>query len=126
MTRLREGLLRWGPALVWMGLIFFLSSRPDLPHAGEPWLEMVLRKGAHIVEYMILGALLGRAIGGAGWRGVAVAAVLGAAYAASDEWHQTFVPGRKGNLWDVLLDSAAAFAGAWLYRRAARRRQASG
>jgi VanZ family protein len=100
-----------------MGMIYFLSSRPDLPHIQKVWLEMLLRKLAHFAEYVVLGALLTRAAGLKGLRGVALGAVLGALYAASDEWHQTFVPGRKGNLWDVLLDSTAALVGAYLWLR---------
>ena len=112
-----KALLRWGPVLIWMGVIYFFSSRPDLPHLDEPWLELSLRKLAHAIEYGILGALLARAVGVNGWRGVAFAAALGMVYAASDEWHQTFVPGRNGNLFDVSLDSVAALAGAYLWFR---------
>lgn len=125
MSQFKRHLLRWGPALVWMGVIYFLSSRPDLPQIEEVWLEMLLRKSAHVMVYAILGALLARAVHGDGWRGVALAALLGVLYAISDEWHQTFVPGRKGNVWDVLLDGAAALAGAYLWFRLIQRRNQS-
>ena len=36
---------------------------------------------------------------------------IAAAYAATDEFHQLFVPGRSGQLSDVILDSAGALAG---------------
>ena len=117
MDRLKTVAFRWVPVLAWMGIIYFFSSRPDLPHVDEPWLELSLRKLAHAVEYAILGALLARAIGIDGRRGLAFAAALGILYAASDEWHQTFVPGRKGNLIDVTLDSVSAMAGAYLWFR---------
>lgn len=117
MRNLGTALLRWGPVLAWMGVIYFFSSRPDLPHLDEPWLELSLRKLAHAIEYGILGALLARALGVNDWRGVVLASALGIAYAASDEWHQTFVPGRKGNLFDVSLDSVATLAGAYLWFR---------
>ncbi len=117
MNRWRGVLVRWVPVLAWMGVIYFWSSRPDLPHLDEYWLEMLLRKVAHAVEYMVLGVLLARAVGASGRRSLVIAAVLGALYAVSDEWHQTFVPGRKGNLWDVMLDSVSALVGVWLYVR---------
>ena len=117
VNRWREVLVRWVPVLAWMGVIYFWSSRPDLPHLDEVWLEMLLRKIAHASEYMVLGVLLARAVGATDWRSAAAAAALGALYAASDEWHQTFVPGRKGNLGDVALDSAAVLLGVWLYAR---------
>lgn len=125
MNHWPKTLLRWVPVLAWMGLIYFWSSRPDLPHLDEIWLEMLLRKAAHAAEYMVLGVLLARALGARDVRSAAVAAALGALYAASDEWHQTFVPGRKGNGWDVALDSAAVIFGAWVYaRRRARSQEA--
>jgi VanZ family protein len=106
----------WGPVLAWAGVIYFFSSRPDLPRIDEPWLELVLRKAAHIAEYAIFGALLARAVGARKGQ-VVIAAALGAGYAASDEWHQTFVPTRKGNPLDVALDTAATLLGAYVYVR---------
>ncbi len=115
-ARLKTILTLWGPVIVWAGVIYFFSSRPDLPHVDEPWLELVLRKSAHVAEYAIFGALLARALGQR--RGqVILAAALGALYAGSDEWHQTFVPTRKGNPLDVVLDTAAVILGAYLYAR---------
>lgn len=115
-ARLKTTLLSWGPVLVWAGVIYFFSSRPDLPRIDEPWLELALRKSAHVAEYAIFGALLARAVGMRKGQ-VAIAAALAALYAASDEWHQTFVPTRKGNPLDVALDSAAALLGAYAYAR---------
>lgn len=106
----------WMPVLTWAGVIYFFSSRPDLPRIHEPWLELILRKAAHITEYAIFGALLARAVGARKGQ-VVVAVALGAVYAASDEWHQTFVPTRKGNPVDVALDTAATLLGAYVYVR---------
>jgi len=35
-------------------------------------------------------------------------------YAISDEYHQSFVPGRSGNLADLVIDATGAAAGLWL------------
>lgn len=115
-TRWKTVLSLWGPVLAWAGVIYFFSSRPDLPRIHEPWLELILRKAAHVTEYAIFGALLARAVGARKGR-LALAGALGALYAASDEWHQTFVPTRKGNPLDVALDTAAVLIGAYLYAR---------
>lgn len=115
-TRWKTVLSLWGPVLAWAGVIYFFSSRPDLPRIHEPWLELVLRKAAHVTEYAVFGALLARAVGARKGR-LALAGALGALYAASDEWHQTFVPTRKGNPLDVALDTAAVLIGAYLYAR---------
>ena len=41
--------------------------------------------------------------------------LIATAYAATDELHQVFVPGRSAEFTDVLLDSLGALAGIWLY-----------
>lgn len=41
-------------------------------------------------------------------------------FAATDEWHQTFVPGRDGNIADVLLDAVSAAIGILIIGGAAR------
>jgi len=97
---------RWLPALIWMGLIFFFSAQPSLPSAPGRW-DRLLKKGMHVVAYGILTAFYLRALRGAGRddRVVRVASVvLAVAYALSDEYHQTFVPGRNGTWVDVAVD----------------------
>ena len=75
-------------------------------------LHFLIRKTAHLTEYAILGALLFRAVRRerAGWRlRWAVAAVaIAACVAASDEWHQSFVPTRTPSVIDVGIDTAGA------------------
>ena len=56
-------------------------------------------------------------------RCIATAFLLAVLFAASDEWHQTFVSDRDGNARDVLIDAAgAAFAALWLARHSSTRR----
>lgn len=107
-------LQRWGPPLLWMAVIFALSSRSQLPSAPQPLLDLLLKKAAHFVEYGLLALLWLRALSPAGWRstrGPALAAFLIATlYAMSDEFHQALVPGRHPQLVDVLIDAAGAAA----------------
>ena len=73
-----------------------------------------VRKTAHFTEYAILAMLLTGALydGKRKLRTVFVSAVIiTALYAAGDEFHQTFVPGRAGKISDVLIDSAGAVCG---------------
>ena len=85
-------------------------------------LHTLIRKAAHAVVYAVLGALLLWALVPATARrqvprGAVGLALLGsAAYALTDEFHQTFVPGRAGQGADVLLDTAGALAGILLLR----------
>jgi VanZ family protein len=121
--------------LVWMWIIFAASSdRGSFQHSSRligplmRWLfphlsdeavhavVVIVRKCAHLAEYAVLALLLWRAVrkppepNAAAWRwseaGLALALV--ALYAASDEFHQTFVPSRQGCVTDVLLDTTGA------------------
>ena len=103
----------WLPVLAWAALIFALSSVPSLSTGLGLW-DLLLRKLAHAGEYAVLGALLARALP------EPAALLVGAAYAVSDELHQTFVPGREGALLDVGIDSLGVLVGILLFRRARR------
>jgi VanZ family protein len=104
----------WAPVVAWAALIFALSSIPHLGTGLGTW-DTILRKCAHASEYAVLGALLLRALANA-----PAALVLAVAYAGSDELHQTFVRGRHGSPYDVLIDAAGALIGLAAYRRAVR------
>ena len=99
--------------LVWAGVIFALSSIPSLSTHLGTW-DLILRKAAHLTEYAILAALLRRATGSYGW-----AFGLALAYAASDEYHQTFVQGRHGSPIDVGIDAIGISLGLMAWRRVA-------
>jgi VanZ family protein len=103
----------WLPVVVWAGVIFAFSSVPSLSTGLGTW-DTILRKGAHITEYAILGALLYRA-----FRREAPALAAGIAYAASDELHQHFVRGRHASPVDVAIDALGLTIGmlVWLQVR---------
>lgn len=99
--------LRWAVVVVWMGLIFAFSSRSQLPRLPEPFFDVLLKKGGHFLGYGVLGVLLWRAFdwGRRRWVAAWVVAVM---YAVSDEFHQSFVPGRHPSPWDVVIDACGA------------------
>jgi VanZ family protein len=101
----------WLPVVTWGAVIFAFSSIPALGTGLGLW-DTFLRKGAHMTEYAILGALLLRALGRA-----PVALTIGIAYAATDELHQHFVRGRHASPLDVLIDAVGVAIGVLLYRR---------
>jgi len=113
---------RFGPPLLLMAVIFFLSAQPHLS-SGLGWIDLVGRKLVHMAEYGLLWVLWSRALG---YRRRGVAATIVILYAVSDEYHQTFVAGRHGSPVDVLIDSAGV-AIAWMLarRRAAQRPRAA-
>lgn len=130
-------LLYWLPSILWMALIFFFSHQPgtqsselsggltDIIATWLPFpienlhsLETFIRKNAHFFAYFILGILLLFAIrqGSKLTRQKLMAAwILATVYAASDEYHQLYIPGRSGEVRDVLIDSAGAATGLILY-----------
>jgi VanZ family protein len=99
----------WLPPLLLMGAIFFFSAQADL-NSGLGTIDLVGRKIVHFGQYALLAFLWWRAFRGRlGSKRAALAAfLLTVAYAASDEYHQTFVEGRHGSPVDWLIDSAGA------------------
>ena len=50
------------PVLLWMGLIYVLSAQPSLPKAPGPFIDLLLKKGAHMAGYAVLMVLWWRAL----------------------------------------------------------------
>ncbi|MDZ4228954.1 MAG: VanZ family protein [Patescibacteria group bacterium] len=99
----------WVPVIVWMGVIFGFSSLPINHTAEFNWLDFIVKKSAHITEYAILYWLVWRAWSNQGrlplTRIFVTSLLVTLVYSLSDEWHQTFVPGREGTLRDVGFDT---------------------
>ncbi|HSC74221.1 MAG TPA: VanZ family protein [Gaiellaceae bacterium] len=110
MARLRSATV-WLPVFAWAAVIFAFSSIPSLSSGLGTW-DTVLRKGAHITEYAILGALLYRALGTE-----ELALAVGIAYAATDELHQHFVHGRHASPIDVAIDAVGLSLGMLVWLR---------
>lgn len=142
-------LWRYGPLLVWIGLIFFAStgnlSAPNTSRIIRPlllWLfpgiaeatllqvHFLVRKAAHFTEYAVLALLAARAFLTSSrtflrrrWWPASLALV--ASCALLDEYHQSFDPTRTGTIYDSLIDitgGACALAVAALWRAARRKR----
>jgi VanZ family protein len=126
----------WLPLLVWLGVMFLGST--DLMSAEHTsrfitpfllWLKpgmapktiwiilVVMRKSAHVAEYAILALLLWRAVRSGPALHMKMSLLFGAVllacalFAASDEFHQSFVKSRTPSVRDVLLDVSGAFLG---------------
>lgn len=147
MQKLRNFALYWLPLILWMTLIFgFSSDSKSFQHSSrilEPLLRwlfpgmaadtrndlvFVARKCAHLTEYAVLALLVWRLRRKPvrrdrrpwSWREAGLALLVAALYAATDEFHQTFVPTRDGCVRDVFIDSCGAAAGLlllWLLGR---------
>ena len=107
---------RRAPVVGWMAVVFFVSSLSRLgPAARVPdWIS-------HPVEYGVGAVLICRALTAPGRAPRATTAVtavvLATLYGVTDEYHQSFVPGRTADAADVAKDFLGAAAAALLYRR---------
>lgn len=120
MRALRLGL--WLPPVLLMAVIFFLSHQPSLD-SGLGWIDTIGRKLVHFAEYALLTFLWWRALATVASPGRAAlwAFLLAAGYAATDEYHQSFIEGRHGSPLDWGIDSAGAAAAALRLRNAGNR-----
>jgi VanZ family protein len=106
----RNQALFWLPVLVWAGIIFAFSATPDLRFAQSDVVDFVVRKAGHMFVFGVLAVLVWLALASSAVRRAMVWSwVLTVAYAASDEFHQSFTAGRHPSPVDVGIDSVGAF-----------------
>lgn len=103
----------WGCTILWMIVIFCFSAHPHSDVVTKQIfhdLNYCARKLAHMSEFGFLYFLCFRAVsmsqtdGNHPIRVDLVAFLICILYAISDEWHQSFVPGRSAQITDVLID----------------------
>jgi hypothetical protein len=102
---------RWGPVVILMVVIFAFSSIPseEMPNFGG--MDFFVKKLAHMTGYALLALAFAWGIGlstpGSLWK----AWLLAVIYAITDEFHQSFTPGRSASVLDVGIDALGALAG---------------
>jgi len=136
----------WLPLLIWLGVIFLGStSLMSAEHTSRLivpmllWLKpglspktiwiilVIMRKCAHVSEYAILALLLWRALRSGPTLRTKLPTLFSAVllacavFAASDEFHQSFVKSRTPSVGDVLLDVVGALFGLLICASFARR-----
>ncbi len=119
MNGMRTTAFRMVPMVMTMGTIFFLSHQP-----GDSFSLPTLPgfdKMAHMFVYGILAATVLFAFGERqkkmkAWKVVLLTVVFCLLYGISDEFHQSFVPGRFVSIYDVVADcvGAAMTCALWL------------
>lgn len=138
---MKNKIYSWTLVIAWMALIFYLSHQPATQSNGlstgiteriivmfeklAPNMEFdirsfnhIVRKNAHFFAYLILGLLTSNALKNSNVedrKGFLLAFLISVSYAASDEFHQLFVPGRGGQVKDVFIDSMGSLVGITLY-----------
>lgn len=131
----------WTLIIMWMLLIFYFSHQPvaksnnlskgitkaildtvEKVDSGKEFninrFNHILRKNTHLFVYLILGILVSnglKSINIYGLKNIAISLTICVLYAISDEIHQLFVPGRGGQIKDVIIDSSGAVIGILAY-----------
>ncbi len=108
----KKFIILWLPVIIWAGLIFYLSSIPDLKTSLETFWDTILRKIAHMVEYGIFFLVLARAMK----KPLIWTVIFSILYAVSDEFHQSFIPGRNMALLDICFDSTGVLIGYLIFK----------
>jgi VanZ family protein len=147
VLKIRPFFKYWLPTLIWMVLIFSASSDshsyehssrliapllhwlfPQMPETRVDAIVYFTRKCAHLTEYAVLALLLWRAVRRPMkndprpwvWPEAGLALAIVFLYAASDEFHQIFVPTRTAQVSDVFIDTAggaASLLALWAFGR---------
>ena len=129
----------WAPAFIMMATIFGFSSIPSKEMPSFGGMDFSIKKFGHALGYALLaltylrglrsfGQKYDTAIEGenpsksnaftsfVGKHPYFFAWMLALLFSGTDEFHQSFVPGRNPSLWDVFLfDNLGVVTGLWIY-----------
>ena len=133
MINNRRKILRFTSLIIWMAFIFYMSNQNgkvstgqsnffvdilrsagiDISDSIKEIITLIIRKGAHFSEYLILYILFYRTI--VMYVNVSktkyLAVLLVFLYACTDELHQFFIPGRTAAFKDVIIDTSGGYVG---------------
>ncbi len=104
---------RFIPFVAWMGVIFAFSAQETLPKPPGIGMEITSVAG-HFTVYAVLAGLTWWVLGGfalTSRKRVLIAFGVAILYGITDEWHQSFVPGRTPDIWDLVVDAIGATIG---------------
>lgn len=107
MRKILHYIYYWLPPLIWMGLIYFMSSQRSVGMTHNKTGDFFVFKSLHMVEYAFLFFLLYRAFHTVTARSMFwYAFSLATLYSITDEFHQLYIATRQGGIRDVLFDIA--------------------
>lgn len=105
-------IIRFLPALLWMGIIFYFSTRQTTGIGGSSyWYRFLILKSFHLIEYAVLFVLINFAL-----NSNLISIIIAYIYGVSDEIHQSFTPGRSPKLTDTLIDLLGILLGFLIYK----------
>ena len=103
----------WAPPILWAFVIFSVSAFPTGRASQIQWKDFIVKKSAHVIEYAVFAALIYRALRSTGVKrenaGI-YAIFIALLYGVTDEFHQSYTPGREPRVRDVVFDTIGAIA----------------
>ena len=112
---IRRRIKYWLPTLAWAVLIFSFSSQPTFSTSQVHWQDFIIKKSAHLFVYAVLSVLIFRSLKLTTHYSrsylLLFTLALTISYAVTDEFHQTFTPGREPHLRDIVIDVIGAGIG---------------
>lgn len=109
---MRKAFFLWLPVGLWMGILFALSSIPNLRVSQSNFWDEILRSFAHFLFYIIGYFLFFRAINFENQKkNFLLPLILVCFYGFFDEIHQCFIPTRTFQVKDLLVDFSGGFLG---------------
>jgi VanZ family protein len=115
--------------MIWMSIIFFFSHQNGIESSNLSGgfsgllhdllfttieievFDSYLRILAHFIVFMILGFLILNCFKNKTYRNIVISFIIGFGYALLDEYHQSFIPGRASEFFDVMVDSFGVIFG---------------
>lgn len=118
--------------IIWMIIIFIMSSFNSTESSNQSnfivdiianifhitninTLSIIIRKLAHYTEYLILGILVIN-LNNNKSKSIYLSIIICLLYAISDEFHQSFVPGRSCQILDIAIDFLGSLTGIFIYK----------
>ena len=118
--------------IIWMTIIFIMSSFNSTESSNQSnfiveiianifnitnthTLSIIIRKLAHYTEYLILGILVIN-LNNNKSKSIYLSIIICLLYAISDEFHQSFVPGRSCQILDIAIDFLGSLTGIYIYK----------
>ena len=101
---MKHALFYWGPVILYILGIFYISSMPSSVMPGSGGIDM---SPLHIAEYFILSSLIYRALEASKLsrkKRILLSILLSVSYGITDEFHQIFVPGRTFDFIDMVFN----------------------
>ena len=110
----KKSLISWIPAILIMLVIYMFSSVPSNSMPSFGIIDLLVKKGGHMLGYGLLTYSFLFGLNKVDTKTIRISVIFAIFYALTDEWHQSYVFGRNGSLWDVGIDGLGSLIAIWI------------